>query len=117
MSTAPNTAALRDLLERVEAGKIGQWYNWSSGIKSHGDLAKRAYNGSLDSAKALHDAVLPPCNQYTIDEGPSGCGANIVIWPYGLSGELEFETNGYAETSARAWLIAILRAIIDHDTK
>lgn len=69
-----------------------------------------AYNGSLDAAKALHEALLPPINQYTIDEGPSGCGAQIVIWPNGLSVGCELIFNGYDYTPARAWLIAILKA-------
>ena len=69
-----------------------------------------AYNGSLDAAKSLHEAVLPPINQYTIDSGPSGCGAQIVIWPNGLSGDGELIFNGYDSTPARAWLIAILKA-------
>ena len=55
----PNTQALQRLLDKVEAGKVSQWFNWNSGIGSHGPLARQAYNGSLDAAKALHEALLP----------------------------------------------------------
>jgi hypothetical protein len=76
-----------------------------------------AYCGSLDATKALHDAVLPRVNQYTIDEGPSGCGCSIVIWPNGLSGDLELEFEGYDDHPARAWLLAILEALIAQEAK
>ena len=76
------------------------------------DAGSAYWQGSLDAAKSLHDAVLPSVNQYTIDEGPSGCGCHIVVWPSGLSGDLQLEFKGYDVTPARAWLGAILSALI-----
>ena len=105
--------ALRALEKAVEAGN--RWETWGTTdcpMRLSSIYARNAFNGSLDAAKALHDAVLPWCNQYTIDEGPSGCGAHIVCWPDGLSGERQLEYKGYAETPSRAWLIAIIRAMI-----
>jgi hypothetical protein len=73
---------------------------------------RSAFNGSLDAARALHCDVLPPINQYTLDEGPSGCGCLLVIWPDGLSGNVQLEFHGYDVTPSRAWLLAILEALI-----
>ena len=104
--------ALEALLARVEAGDAAVAdFEPCLAVLDFG-LAWSAYHGSLDAAKALHEAVLPPINQYTIDEGPSGCGAQIVIWPNGLSGGGELIFNGYDYTPARAWLCAILKALI-----
>ena len=88
---------------------FGPHDEWSHFISS--------YEGSLDATKALHDAVLPRVNQYTIDEGPSGCGCSIVIWPNGLSGDLELEFEGYDDHPARAWLLAILEALIAQEAE
>jgi len=109
MTATPNTAALHDLLDRVEAGEASTMGFEDAGFDGWAELA---YHGSLDAAKALHDAVLPGCNQYTVDEGPSGCGAKIVIWPNGLSHGPELMFNGYDVTPSRAWLGAIIRALL-----
>ena len=66
-----------------------------------------AYNGSLDAAKALHDAVLP--------------GWRWTIWKIGGIAVW----NSYSETyvadcddnPARAWLLAIVRALIAKEGK
>ena len=103
--------ALEALLVKVEAGEWPDDYGAAPLLSHPSDcLALAAFEGSLDAAKALHEAVLPPINQYTIDEGPSGCGAQIAIWPNGLSSGDELIFNGYDCTPARAWLIAILKA-------
>jgi len=92
--------ALRD---RVQAGKVGQWFNWDSGIKGHGAGARLAYKGSLDAAKALHDAVLPE-------------------WEYGYDGSIawvklpglrtSYRRDSMGGLTSRAWLLAILSALI-----
>lgn len=61
-----------------------------------------AYNGSLDAAKALHDAVLPGWEWHL---GPS----NAKIYPY--NGSPLKSWSGMADTPARAWLLAIIRAL------
>lgn len=59
-----------------------------------------ASHGSLDAAKRLHDALLP-------------AHTRLVIFNEGvyINGKLS-----KADTLARAWLLAILRAIAAHDT-
>lgn len=61
-----------------------------------------AYNGSVDAAKALHDAVLPGWEWHL---GPS----NAKIYPY--NGSPLKSWSGMADTPARAWLLAIIRAL------
>ena len=79
--------------------------------KSDAQMAILAWrNGSLNAAKALHDAVLPGrdwilTNQASHADEPEGPMAAIH------NGEDDpFEGSG--DDPARAWLIAILRALI-----
>jgi len=102
MTATPNTAALEALLMKVEAGTI-------DGMTPHCDLPAMhvlgAYVGSLDAAKALHEAVLPGW-----------------IGNFGTDGFAKVAKGGRVQTvmevarvddnPARAWLIAILRALI-----
>lgn len=59
-----------------------------------------AYNGSLDAAKALHEALLPGW-----DWGRDPNGYN---WVSMHTNEIGCADNG--DTPARAWLLAILKA-------
>lgn len=98
--------ALKDLLAKVGAGTVGQWFNWNSGIKGHGTNARLAYNGSLDAAKALHDAVLPDQSCGITFGGEYG--ATITFPP-------TWDRMSISESNlipARAWLIAVIRALI-----
>jgi hypothetical protein len=61
-------------------------------------------NGSLDAAKALHEAVLPDWHWNISKDGV----APIVI----ASRLRPIPTVGRSITPARAWLIAILKALI-----
>ena len=68
-----------------------------------------AYCGSLDAAKALHEAVLPEWSWQVnvLHRVPRG-----AVW-LGSTGDGDlqlFQTD--ADTPARAWLIAILKALI-----
>jgi hypothetical protein len=47
--------------------------------------------------------------QSHIDWGPSGCGAEVIAWPYGLSGNLEIIGEGYYSDPA----IALIEATLD----
>jgi hypothetical protein len=99
---------LVELLAKVEAeavlGKFGPI------MRGHWDfdtqfLAMKAYNGSLDAAKALHEAVLPEWHWNVSKDGV----ARIVI-PSRLR---TIPTVGRSDSStARAWLLAILKALI-----
>lgn len=109
--------ALKDLAAKVEAGDVSshakdlrlvrdaiwdEWYQFGM-----------AYNGSLDAAKALHEAVLPGCSQYSIVTDPTCLRVNVAWWPDGLSGKREISGEAWhGGNPARAWLLAILRALI-----
>ena len=95
--------ALQELLAKVEAGEktlnvVPQW------SKQETMDALRAANGSLDAAKALHEAVLP------------GWGFKS----FHLAGEVFLRRTrsvdshyGHSDGNpARAWLIAIIKALI-----
>ena len=102
--------ALRALLAKVEAGWPSDidtpymppfhavWPSW------RGKKAWDANNGSLDAAKALHDDVLPGWEWHL---GPS----NAKVYPY--NGSPLKSWSGMADNPARAWLLAIIRALIE----
>lgn len=94
--------ALTRLADAVEAGT---WLGYTAefwGLANH-MLAFAAFNGSLDAAKALHEAVLP---EWDWDVASSNAAA--VFHGRALSGPYEMTA---ALTPARAWLLAILRAL------
>lgn len=105
--------ALTDLLAKVEAEKVrvsscfeSVWTerteHWDQDPAAH---ASAAYLGSLDAAMALHEAVLP-----------FGFGFET----FSLASEIVLKRDrpidrfyGFADGNpARAWLIAILKALI-----
>lgn len=102
------TQALKDLLEMVEAGTLPEETVLPNGLPHHcGYDAVCAYNGSLDAAEALHESVLTGWvwekrgNFFFVDP------------PDYLE---EFPSPGFSaqidNNPARAWLIAILKALI-----
>ena len=103
----PNTQALQRLLDAVEAGRVGQFRNLDSEFgHGNGIHAKRAYNGSLDAAKALHEALLPGWDLLitTYEDG---------LFEVSVSEPLVVKTyDGLSEIIARAWLLAIIRAVM-----
>ena len=103
--------ALTDLLEKVEAGGI-EHYEWSVlGVampERTWSATKSAYHGSLNAAKALHEAVLPGWEWWRDGETGDmfvGDGSHLD----------DFWSDLYEEDPARAWLIAILKALIDQE--
>lgn len=67
-----------------------------------------AYRGSLDAAKALHDALLPGWFMADLGNLPKSGDWVCVLHPKDLSEQRQkIERNA---TPARAWLLAILRA-------
>lgn len=100
--------ALIELLGKVEAG---EWGHRRSTFKLAGfgdgmcvDMV-RAYNGSLDAAMAMHEAVLP--NRYW----------NMAEFDGAWTVQIPVSTfKRYEATSehnpSRAWLIAIIKALI-----
>lgn len=102
------------LLERlaasIEAGKIGQFRNLDSEFgKGNGIHAKRAYNGSLDAAKSLHEAM--GFDRWELWRVVDFRG--VVAYGCNLPG---IDTV-YNEIAARAWLLAIVRALIAQESQ
>ena len=103
--------ALEALLEKVKAGTltgadccISPMMGWFA--HSEHDIIK-SYWGDMNAAKALHDAALPGWGWEIYDEG---CAR---VWPRPL-GDAVFK-DGINEKQARAWLIAILSALIEQE--
>ncbi len=104
------TAALQALLDRVEAGEFpADTSARDLGIASDGlpiiKTMYSAFSGSLDAAKALHEAVLPGCAWF-IESAYRGDAPTAAIEGHGIS------VDASNDNPARAWLIAILRALI-----
>jgi hypothetical protein len=112
--------ALITLLAKVEAGEwdiklalkalpeshVSDSYDWVDPI---GWASRAFHNGSLDAAKALHEAVLPG---YHLNLALDFCH----VLPEGNDGD-QRASSGYCDGNpARAWLIAILKALIAQDT-
>ena len=98
--------ALTDLLAKVEAGKANGKFGPIMNDHWCGDKiidTMRAYNGSLDAAKALHEAVL---GDY-VWIASAGC-----VEVFGPKKGQKFITFCEDKTPARAWLIAIIKALI-----
>jgi hypothetical protein len=105
--------ALMQLLAKVEAGSS----IWPAELDGTG-LSDRpfgdAYNGSMDAAHALHEAVLPK-HRARID-----VGKKYRAWVITPDNK---KFDAYSINPARAWLIAILKALIlientkDEETK
>ena len=103
--------ALKDLLAKVELGWPPDidtpymppfhavWPDWRA------QQAWLANQGSLDAAKAMHDAVLPGWSASIGTDGFAkvAVGGRIVT---------VMHTEWIDRNPARAWLIAILRALI-----
>ena len=109
--------ALRDLLVKVEVGKWDMFDAVAEAVGIHNAWnAGEAFRGSLDAAKALHDAVLGDGNIST-----PGYMATVYmsgkasVWDIISGASHRGEVNApslHAISPARAWLIAILRALI-----
>jgi hypothetical protein len=95
--------ALTELLAKVESGEAVNSRDssriWPTGY-AH---AINANHGSLDAAKALHEAVLPD-HRARLD-----VGKKYRAWIITPDNE---KFDAYSSNPARAWLIAILKALI-----
>ena len=105
--------ALAELIAKVEAGDATAVDIYE--VMGRGGLhAIGAYNGSLDAAKALHEAVLDgwtmdQMNQWHEDGTPRGWAVHLLRHkPLPKKRE---QGSGFGITPARAWLFAILRAL------
>jgi len=104
--------ALTRLADAVEAGAATEAdfdAAWPHAMNGEHYYAKTAYNGSLDAAKALHDAELPAMfwNMGHLDIPSLGYVCTVADGHFADSPSWR----GYAMNPARAWLLAILRAL------
>ena len=102
---------LDKLIEAIEAATLPEpIFHGSSSVRGHWsyttglDAGQRrsvfmAYNGSLDAAKALHDALLPGWGWAISADGASVYGDDPKVYDV-----------DNAHIPARAWLLAILKA-------
>lgn len=103
------TAALDALIAAVDAGDES-WVHLPRIPELHTDLVWKAWSGSLDAALALHNAVLPG---WVAKLSAGGEGAGVTKWHCTVEDwneGTEFHGDNQPST-ARAWLLAILRAI------
>lgn len=113
---------LARLIEAVEAGDeiavMAELKQLSRTARDKGDFIpsydmEKAYRGSIDAAKRLHDALLPG---WTVDDMGQRAGG----WRVQL-GRFDGKTPRPAPSAmidgnpARAWLLAILRAMEGRD--
>ena len=112
--------ALTSLLKKVEAGDdIGILSNGLCDFAfCAGDLkgtAYQAFHGSLDCAKALHEAVLPGWH-WGIEDNDQAEVFKEPVWDgdsgHWAPGPSVLSNWCDKDNPARAWLIAILRALI-----
>ena len=110
--------ALSELLAKVKAGHGNDPSDYLCLMIVNDSIAARnAYNGSLDAAKPLHDAVLPEWLVDALWQKPE-YGPNPRLWSCRLrhlGGIKQCVGDDYYKASpspARAWLVAILEALI-----
>lgn len=111
-------SALDDLIAAVEAGGNGPDTLYRA-IPMHAEiptrhLVARIMNNGMDMTAAigLHEALLPGTSQYSIVTDPTCLCVKVAWWPKGLCGGVEIQGEGWDEGNpARAWLLAILRAL------
>ena len=103
--------ALEEIIVKVKAGDLEGARHFSKAFGLQPDnrhlMAWSAYNGSTDAAKELHEAVLPGWWWKVIHPDPSYAQVGMQ----GI-GDYSAET----KDPARAWLIAILRALHAQET-
>ena len=99
--------ALAELIEKVEAGKPAKVRIWFGAVGVCYHIASNAAAGSLDSAKALHEAELPGW-PYTIE---NVTGETYRAW---TDKSRNLRRPGFSHRGpcpARTWLLAILHAL------
>ena len=109
---------MTDLAKRIEDGefdpvvweKIYMKLGWLSGGPERGWLLDAWMHGSLDAAKTLHEAVLPEWDimVHTYDDD---------LFEGSVAEPDKVQTfDGQSTSMARAWLIAIIKALIAKET-
>ena len=106
-----NKQDLETLLAKVEAGEF-EMSMPHCGLDVL-DLIG-AFQGSLDAAIALKDAVLVGMSQYSIVTDPTCIKVSVCWWPDGISLERQYYAEAWCqENEARAILICIIKNLIE----
>jgi len=107
---------LNVLLQKTEDGDLDWPHVESYGHHAVGNCTEvfSSYLGSLDAAKALHEAVVPGWTR-AVDATAPELGIEVKLYP--PEDVLDEDYSGPARgdhqlSEARAWLIAILKALI-----
>lgn len=93
---------LDKLIAAVEGGTADDFGSVNLGLPIYRGYAESAYNGSLDAAKALHEALLPGWIGYADTSG--------FCFMYEDEKEWNERSAIVPGNPARAWLIATLKA-------
>lgn len=111
------TDTIQALLDHVHAGAWPDDYNASSLLPHPNDCrALAAFEGSLDAALALHQAMLPGWFFYGGNLHGKGDGYVYTLSPAPFPDAPSFR--GFSDASpARAWVEAILMAVVDSGSK
>ena len=98
---------LRKLIEAVEVGE----FLLDAMPSPYETTAYRAFGGSLDAAKALHEALLPGWEWHSMSRnGVSLRGAWVENPGDAEASGYEWQDERIKGQPARAWLLAILKA-------
>lgn len=104
-------SALKELRDKVLTGTATKRDFILSDLVPHDRSAFRAFSGSLDAAKALHEALLPGWRVSDMHQRPFG------RWQVCIERVTDFvEVTVIDYSHARTWLLAILDALIAKDT-
>lgn len=98
--------ALTALIEAVEKGTTPPWrqvFGWDDTIN-----ADAAYRGDLNAAKALHEAMLPG---WIFDVTNDSAFVMRAVPDADLTDDFLPQYLGEDDNPARAWLLAVLRAL------
>lgn len=120
--------ALKALAEKVEAGEarpyeveedaLDVWPNGEGGVRGWlvASSASKAYGGSIDAAKALHEAVLPEWCYWQVLMRTSWVDVVLRGPRTGHRGYQNLAATVRRDDDitcpARAWLLAIIRGLI-----
>ena len=102
--------ALEKLIAAVEAGKR-PWREAGETDTPYAEGILLAFNGSLDAAEALHEALVPGWVVQNIGQDGFGTGCGWTVWICHHDYLENFTSfTGSANTPSRAWMLAQLKA-------
>ncbi len=115
-------SALMALRHDIQSGATIAWGHGGSpsrkALPEHWHDAMNAYLGSLDAAHALHKAVL---QGWVVENIGNACIDGSGGWRVRIVAPDYLETfmcgDGHSETPARAWLLAIISALIAQEAE